>query len=133
MEIKATLNHLTDDLFEITTAPSNLKLYIDKAHQEHEAKGPNSLELFLSSVAGCTGVFAKRYLERHAIDFSTLTIEARADFIQEAPLRLGNISLKIATDADLKGKDDVFMRFAGNCPIHNTLHVAQEVALTLEK
>lgn len=130
-EIRVSVKHLGDDVFEVDAPASAVKLYIDKRTENHSAQGPNPLEMFLSSVGGCVGVYAKRYLARHEIPFKQLNIYLRAKLSQEPPLRLSKISVQVETDARLANKKDVFEKFIRNCPVHNTLLHTKEVSIQL--
>ena len=64
-------------------------------------------------------LFAKRYLERHNLEFRELKIEAEAELTTEASMRLTKIKAKVYTDADLGDRRKVFLRFRqirGNIP-----------------
>lgn len=131
MNQRAEVKFLEKDKFEIKTYPSEVQIYADKKEADSTPAGPNPLELFLSSLASCIGVFAKRYLERHKIEFKDLRIEAQAEFTTEAPMRLIKIEAKVYTDADLGDKEAVFLRFIEGCPIHNTILHTDNIDLQL--
>jgi len=131
MEIKASVNFLEDDLFKIENQSLSPNLYIDKPKDDYMPKGPNSLEMFLSALGGCVGVFAKRYLTRHKIEFKKLNVEVRAELSKESPLRLSQIKVKIDTDADLGDKKEIFEKFVQGCPVHNTLLHTKDVDISL--
>ena len=115
------VTYIDKDKFEINVSSSAAKIFVDKGTEDHEPVGPNPLELFLSSLGACLGVYANLYLTRHDIDFSTLKIDVDADFSREAPARLIDIKAKVFTDAELGGQEEVFARFVKQCPIHNTI------------
>lgn len=127
MEIKTEITFLKKDVFQIKTQASGLTLYVDKKKEGEEPLGPNPLELFLSALGSCIGVYAKRYLDMHAIAYNEIKIEATADFSQDSPARLINIKTTVHTDANLSDKREVFLRFIRNCPIHNTIINTKEV------
>ena len=132
MEVKAEVKFLEGDKFDINIPFSNLDLYIDRRKEDHSPSGPNSLELFISSLGGCIGVYAKSYLTRHHIEFKELKVNAGAELSHDTPLRLVNIKVSVSTDADLGENKEVFLRFIKNCPIHNTLLHAQAPSIDLE-
>lgn len=131
MEIKVAVTFLAEDTFEVTTSVPGVKIYVDKKKETGISAGPNPLELFLSSLGGCIGVYAKNYLTRHAIVFKRLNIAVNADLSEDNPLRLVRIKVRIDTDADLQDKTDVFLKFAHNCPVHNTILNTKEVEIQL--
>lgn len=131
METKVELRFLKGDTFEVKTHTNEVTMYVDKKKEGQPAGGANPLELFLSSLAACVGVYALRYLTTHTVDFKQLNAVASADFSQDTPARLVNIKVNVHTDAKLADKQDVFLRFIRNCPIHNTVIHTQEVEIDL--
>jgi uncharacterized OsmC-like protein len=129
MPIEALVKYSHDDVFEVDAPDSAVKLYIDKRTENHSAEGSNPLEMFLASVGGCVGVYAKRYLSRHEIPFKKLNIHVKAELSQDPPMRLSMIHVQVETDARLDDKKDVFERFIRNCPVHNTLLHTKEVTI----
>ncbi len=107
-------------------------IYSDREEINYALGTDRPLELFLSSLSGCVGVYAKKYLSRHQIEFRKLIVKASADFTIESPARLVNLKLKVITDAELGDKKEVFLRFIENCPVHNTLLHTKEVEIALE-
>ena len=132
MEVKAEVKFLEGDKFDINIPFSNLDLYIDKRKEDHSPSGPNALELFISALGGCIGVYAKSYLTRHHIEFNELGVKVNAELSKNTPLRLVNIKVSVSIDGDLGDNREVFMRFIKNCPIHNTILHTKEVSISLE-
>ena len=131
MQTKVELQFLSNDKFEIKVYTNEVTLYADKKKEGEPAAGANPLELFLSSLAACVGVYALRYLMTHTVAFKELKIAACADFSSDTPARLVNIKVNVHTDADLADKAQIFLRFIKNCPIHNTIIHTQEVEIEL--
>jgi len=131
MEVKVSVALLAEDKFEVTTSVPGVKIYVDKKKDTGTPAGPNPLELFLSALGSCIGVYAKNYLVRHAIAFKKLKIQANAVLSEEHPIRLANIKALIDTDADLQGKKDVFLKFVHNCPVHNTILNTEGIEIQL--
>ena len=52
------------------------------------------------------GVYAKRCLRRHSIEFKELKIEVKAEVSESTPSRLVNIEVRVYTDAQLGGKKE---------------------------
>ncbi|UCC95246.1 MAG: OsmC family protein [Candidatus Omnitrophota bacterium] len=122
METRVKVEFLEGDRFEAITYPSELKLYVDKEKDDYSPQGPNPLELFLTAFSGCIGVYAKRYLNRHSIEFTKLTVSAKGELSSEAPIRLINIEIEVYTNAQFQPEEkDIFLKFIENCPIHNTI------------
>ncbi len=131
MEVTSKLNFIDQDLFKAKLGFSDVDLYIDKPREGYSLKGVNPLEMFLTSVGGCVGVYAKRYLTRHNIRFNKLDILVSANLSKELPMRLADIKVEVDTDADIGDKKEVFERFIHNCPVHNTLLHTKEVNIKL--
>lgn len=132
MQQQVTVVFQKQDVFEVQAA-SGTALRVDKKKEGTVPAGPNPLELMLSALGSCIGVYAKNYLTRHEVGFKILSIAVTADLSEDAPMRLVNIKAVVTTDADLKGKKDVFMKFIHNCPVHNTLLNTKEVDIRLER
>ena len=115
------VSYVDQDKFNIHIPSIDKELFVDKGTDDHEPVGPNPLELFLSSLGSCLGVYAKLYMTRHDINFNELKIDVDAEFSTESPARLIDIKAKVFTDAELGGQEEVFARFVKQCPIHNTI------------
>lgn len=129
MQVTANIEWENESRFGIRTESFPDTFFIDKKTEDHQPAGPNSLELLLSSLGGCIGVYAKRYLARHNVPFKELKVRAAAEFGKGSPQRLTDIKVEVFTDADLGDKKDVFMRFIRNCPIHHTLLATDSVSI----
>lgn len=130
MATQVDITFREQDIFEVKVPATGVTLAIDKSQEGHLSGGANPLELFLASLAGCIGVYAKRYLTMHSIAFTDLRISASADMAQDSPARLVNIKVVVSTDAKIDNRE-VFMRFIHNCPVHNTLLHTKEVEISL--
>lgn len=129
--VKAQVTFVEKNKFRARGLLSGAEVYIDKREEDYTPAGPNSVELFLSSLGGCIAVYGKSYLRRHNITFNKLDVDVEAKFSQTPPLHLANIKVKVDTDADLGEKFEVFLRFIKNCPIHNTLIHTNEVDIEI--
>ena len=129
--IKVEVNFLEKDKFEVLADTTGVKFCIDKKHDEYDSCGPNPLEVFLSSLGSCIGVFAKMYLMRHSIVFKELRMEVNAELAHDRPMRLINIKVRVHTDAALEGKREPFMKFIEACPIHSTIINTDKVEIEL--
>ncbi|MDD4294606.1 MAG: OsmC family protein [Candidatus Omnitrophica bacterium] len=121
MNIETEVIHLNNDVYEVGTSPSGVTFYIDKKKDGVTPEGPNPLELFLSSLAGCIAMFAKNYFSMNDLEYSELKVRSFARLSDDSPKRLVDIKVKIITDADVSGKKEVFYRFIENCIVHNTI------------
>jgi len=130
MEIKVSVKAEEKDKFIADFYSSATKIYVDL--NKDNAAGPNPLELFLSSLASCVCVYARKYLIQHSIGFTSLVVEASANLSAEPPTRLVGIRIKAHTDAKLDGPDrEVFLRFMKSCPLHNTVIHTENIEIDL--
>ncbi len=130
MAIRVEIKAEEKDKFLANFSSSDTKIYVDL--NKEKASGPNPLELFLSSLASCVCVYAKKYLTQHSIAFKELKVEANAELSKDFPTRLVNIKIKAHTDAMLDATEkEVFLRFMKNCPIHNTLIHTENIEIDL--
>ncbi|MBN2484204.1 MAG: OsmC family protein [Candidatus Omnitrophica bacterium] len=132
MDVNVHVEYKEKHIFAVHTENSQSSFYIDKKEEGYTPLGANSLELLLSSLAGCIGVYANSYLTRHDIGFTYLKTTAHAQLAQSSPQRLTDITVQVHTDADIGDKKDVFMRFIHNCPVHNTLLHTEGVNIELK-
>lgn len=130
MSIKAEVNFLKADKFEVGMYPSNVSTYIDKPEQGYQPAGPKPLEMLLASLGGSIAVYAKRYLTSQMIDFTELRVNVEADRETVMPVHLKNIKVSVHTDADLGVKKDDFMTYLSSCPVHNTLLTTKDITIT---
>lgn len=133
METRIEVKFIQEDKFQIKTSPSETTLLIDKPKEGYLPQGPNPLELFLSALGGCIGVYAKMYLLRHQIIFKELNIKVAAELSKESPIQLINLRVNVYTDAQLGEKRDIFLRFIKNCPVHNTILNTKEIDISLDR
>ena len=132
MNVKVEINSKQNGKFTVNCLSSNKTFNVDVSKDSVSLEGPNPLELFLSALGSCTGVYAEKYLIQHSIEFKNLKIEAAARFSNEPPSRLVDIKLKVSTDAKLdKDAKEIFLRFMKNCPIHNTIINTKEIDINL--
>jgi uncharacterized OsmC-like protein len=131
MNTEIAVNFLENDKFEVVTNTSGITFYVDKQQDNYVPCGPNALELFLSSLGACIGVYAKRYFRRHAISFNECNIIVNAELSGESPLRLVDIKVRIQTDGQLSGNTEHFLRFIRACPIHNTIVATKDIDIEI--
>jgi len=133
MNINVEIKSKHNGKFTVDCLSSNKTFNVDVSHDPSSLEGPNPLEVFLSALGSCTGVYAEKYLIQHSIEFKNLKIEAAARFSVEPPSRLVDIKLKVSTDANLdKNAKEVFLRFMKNCPIHNTIINTKEINISVD-
>lgn len=134
MDMRAVkITYTENEKFIIQAQESGAQWYCDKKHENYIPAGPDPLELFLSGLGSCLGVYARRYLVNHAIAFTRLSVQVRADFTSESPARLVHIYACVSTDAHLdEPQREVFFRYVNSCPVHNTLLHNEHITVETE-
>lgn len=130
MAIKVEITAEGKERLLVDFVSSGAKLCMDS--NKEKPSGPNPLEVFLSGLASCVCVYARKYLAQHSIEFKKLHIEASAELSKDSPTRLVDIKINARTDANLSAEEkEIFLRFMKNCPIHNTIIHTQEININL--
>ncbi|MDP8216245.1 MAG: OsmC family protein [Candidatus Kaelpia imicola] len=91
------------------------------------------MELFLSSLASCLGVFAVKYFKGAKINFNRLNINVKPSLIQEGSTKLDNIVVSLDTDAELADRREALLRFMHRCPIDNTILNTDKIDIVLKE
>ena len=96
-----------------------------------EDYGPTPTELFVASVASCVAFYARRYLARHHIDPTGLSVLASWHTAAKPP-RVDEIEISIDVPADLPAtRRDALLAVASHCTVHNSLTTPPRVEITL--
>ena len=80
-------------------------------------------DMFLAGLAGCVGVYIRKYAEGTNLKLGHFKVTCESEFSKDYPVCFENISIAI----DLKGvkldekRIKSLVHFAENCPIHNTI------------
>jgi putative redox protein len=124
------VRHLDGDRFAVDVRGHTL--FVD---QPAEAGGtdtaPTPTELFVAGLASCVAFYARRYLARHQIDGSGLTVSASYE-IGGRPTRVLRTIIVVTPPADLPTeRRDAFLAVASHCTVHNTLTEPADVEITL--
>ena len=94
--------------------------------------GPTPTELFVASLASCVGFYARRYLSRHDLDATGLSVEVSYTMATK-PSRVGDVTLRLVVPAGVPAeRQAALLAMAGHCTVHNTLHVTPEVKIALD-
>lgn len=93
--------------------------------------GMSPLEVFLSSLGSCVAVYAKRYCQDTNIDATDLTVEVDSELSQDRPFRFKDIKIKILLSQDVGTRKESLLKFAKNCPIHNTIAGQPNIEISL--
>jgi len=86
-------------------------------------KGAGPLDMPLAGLAGCIGVYVRKYSEGANLDLGNFKVNIKAELTKDPPLRFQEIKVCL----DLKGshiderRKKAILEFIKNCPAHNTL------------
>jgi len=98
-----------------------------------KSKGISPPDTLLASLAGCLGVYIRKYSEGSGLTLSNFSITAEAEFCQDKPMGFKKINVCV----DLKGaqlderRKKALLEFIKNCPIHNTLKMNPAVDIKI--
>lgn len=86
-----------------------------------EDSGPTPTELFVASLAGCVGFYARRYLARHDLPTEGLGVEARYTMANR-PARVAAIEVTIELPTAVpEASRAALLAVVNHCTVHNTL------------
>jgi len=84
-------------------------------------KAPTPIEVFISSLGSCIGMYILGYCVNAKLDATDLTIELDWEKL-DSPSRIGNISVKInLPKVDIAERKKAILEVASKCSVHNTL------------
>ena len=95
--------------------------------------GINPVDTLLAALAGCVGVYIRKYSEGAKLGLENFTVRAEAELSREPVIGLKEINVFV----DLKGvkieerRLEALLEFIKNCPVHNTLKGSPEVRIKL--
>jgi len=124
-----TVQHDERDSFSI--AIRSHELVVDQPLEEGgRDSGPTPTELFVASIAGCVGHYARRFLHRHGLPDD---VRVTADWsMTQPPARVGNVALTVTT-VELPGELAArFERTIARCVVHNSLQDPPEITFRRE-
>jgi putative redox protein len=92
---------------------------------------PTPTELFVASLASCVGFYARRYLARHHLPTTGLTVTA--DYTMGTrPARVTDIRVDIdVPDGVPADRREALLAVASHCTVHNTLADDPQVTIAL--
>jgi putative redox protein len=94
-------------------------------------EGLTPVETFIASLAGCIGLFAARFCQRHGISPEGLAIRVEWDYA-DRPHRVGKIIVRVDLPARLEPEMNTRLRkVLEGCTIHQSLARPPEVSLVL--
>jgi putative redox protein len=98
-----------------------------------EDRGPTPTQLFVAGLAACVAFYAGRYLRRHDVDVSGLSVESDFTMSEDRPSRVTSISIRVRVPAAL-GPElwTALERVVEHCTVHNSLQDPPLVRIELE-
>ena len=127
-----TVTHMGDMKFE--TQIGNHKLIIDvPPEMDGKDRGPTPPQLFVASLSSCIAIFAASYCNNAGINAEGLSVSLSFDKLKD-PAKLANFKAQIKIPkGDVGKREKAVIAAASHCPIHETIHLPQEVEITLDK
>jgi len=99
-----------------------------------EDLGPRPTELFVAGLAGCVAHYAGSYLARHDVPADGLAVDADFVMADEAPARIASVTVTITPPVGLpENRRAGLLAVASHCTLHNTLHQAPSVDISLSE
>ena len=93
---------------------------------------PTPTELFVASLASCVAFYAGRYLTRHGIDRTGLTVSASFEMASDRPARVRSVAISVKVPTGLpESRWAALEAVARHCTVHNTLRDSPEVQIDL--
>jgi len=94
-----------------------------------EDVGPTPTELFVAGLVSCVAFYARRYLRRHELDATGLTVSATWELALK-PARVGRVDIHIeAPDGLPAERRDALLAVASHCTVHNSITQAPEITV----
>lgn len=127
--MRVTVEHAAGDRFAVRVRGH--ELVTDQPEPDGDDLGATPVELFVAGLTSCVAVLAGRYLARHGIDRSGLTVTADYD-LGEHPVRVAAVRLELHVPVPLPpARRRGLVAVASHCTVHNSLRVPPEVTVAL--
>lgn len=92
---------------------------------------PTPTEIFIASLGACVTYYAERFLHRHGLGSSDLTV-ACDYWWAEKPHRVGAIDINVKAAGLTDAQREAFIRVIEGCTVQNTLRVPPRVQVHVE-
>lgn len=101
---------------------------------DSDVKGIGPLPTLLSGLGACVGVYLNRYLDGTKLGITGFKVNVKGELSKEQPLRFKEIFVDIKLEGQSldDARKEGILRFAKNCPVHNTLTGNPEIKFILE-
>lgn len=91
--------------------------------------GPTPTELFVAGLASCVAFYAARYLRRHQLDATGLTVETSYRLASK-PARVARVDLRIHLPNDLSvARREGLLAVASHCTVHHSITATPEITI----
>ena len=99
--------------------------------EEGEDTGMTPVELFVSSLGCCIGVYAKIFCDRHNISSEGMKIGLEWKMAKN-PSRIGELTARVQLKEKLESDlENAIMRMVEHCTVHNTLMNPPKVEISI--
>lgn len=92
---------------------------------------PTPTELFVASLASCVAFYAGRFLDRHGLSRRDLRVTASFTMAADRPARVASVTMAVNAPSLPAERRAAFLAVISRCTVHNTLHQAPAVDITL--
>lgn len=130
MDRTVHVNHKEGDLFEIVVRDH--VLHVDQPVEDGGTDvAPTPTELCVVALASCVAFYARRFLARHGVSESGLSVTA-SYAMAERPARIGEIRLTLHVSEEVpEERRAALLAVASHCTVHNTFDQPPVVSIEL--
>ncbi|MDD3275012.1 MAG: OsmC family protein [Candidatus Omnitrophica bacterium] len=99
------------------------------------ARGFNPLEVLLSGLGSCVGVYVRKYAEGAKLDLGNFKVRVAAELSGEPLISFRSITVDIGLQGSTldERRQKALLEFVRNCPVHNTLKGNPAVEIKLSE
>jgi putative redox protein len=128
---RLAVRHVDGDVYAITARGHDVLVDQPVADGGRDA-AVTPTELLVASLASCVAFYTGRYLLRHHLDRSGLTVTAEFALAADRPARVGAVRLRITVPGGVPPqRTDALLAVASHCTVHNTLRQHPDISIEL--
>jgi putative redox protein len=129
---RVTVRHVGGDAYAITVR-GHAVLVDQPVGDGGQDTAATPTELLVGSLASCVAFYAGRYLLRHGLDRSGLSVTAGFTMAEDRPARIRDVRLRISVPGGIPAqRRDALLAVASHCTVHNTLRQEPGVSIELD-
>jgi len=129
---RVAVRHVAGDAYAITVR-GHAVLVDQPVRDGGEDSAATPTELLVGSLASCVAFYTGRYLLRHGLDRSGLTVKARFTMAEDRPARVTDVRLRISVPGGVPAqRRDALLAVASHCTVHNTLRREPGISIELD-